>query len=77
MGNILVTPLRDLLFSKKAFQFRQNIGKSPECRRCTEPGLERYALPYEGFTYLSLLLRKGRQEFFELHRHMGLDKYFS
>ena len=77
MGNILEAPLRDLLFSKKAFQFRQNIGKFSECRRCTEPGLERYALPYEGFSYLSLLLRKGKREFFELHRHMGLDKYFS
>jgi len=76
MGNIKESPIGDLLDSKKAFQFRRNIGRFPECRRCTEPGLERYALPYEGFTYLSLLLRKGRQEFFELHRHMGLDKYF-
>ena len=77
MGNIKENPIGDLLQSKKAFQFRQNIGRFPECLRCTEPGLERYALPYEGFTYLSLLLRKGRQQFFELHRHMGLDKYFS
>jgi len=77
MGNIKESPIGDLLHAKKAFQFRQNIGKFPECRRCTEPGLERYALPYEGFTYLSLLLRKGKQEFLELHRHMGLDKYFS
>ena len=77
MGNIKETPVKDLLFSEKASQFRQNIGKSPECQRCTEPGLERYALPYEGFTYLSLLLRKGRHEFLQLHRHMGLDKYFS
>lgn len=77
MGNIKESPIGDLLHSKKAFQFRRNIGRFPECRRCTEPGLERYALPYEGFTYLSLLLRKGRQEFLELHRHMGLDKYFS
>lgn len=77
MGNIKESPIGELLHSKKAFQFRRNIGRFPECRRCTEPGLERYALPYEGFTYLSLLLRKGRQEFLELHRHMGLDKYFS
>lgn len=76
MGNIKESPIGELLHSKKAFQFRRNIGRFPECRRCTEPGLERYALPYEGFTYLSLLLRKGRQEFLELHRHMGLDKYF-
>lgn len=77
MGNIKETPLRHLLFSEKASQFRQNIGKFAECRRCTEPGLERYALPYEGFTYLSLLLKKGRREFLQLHRHMGLDKYFN
>ncbi|MBC8420042.1 MAG: radical SAM protein [Desulfobacterales bacterium] len=77
MGNIKETPFKDLLFSKKASQFRQNIGKFPECRRCTEPGLERYALPYEGFTYLSLLLKKGGREFLQLHQHMGLDKYFN
>ncbi len=77
MGNIKESPIGDLLHSKKAFQFRKNIGRFPECQRCTEPGLERYALPYEGFTYLSLLLRKGRQEFLQLHRHMGLNKYFS
>lgn len=76
MGNIKKTPLRNLLFSEKASQFRRNIGKFSECRRCTEPGLERYALPYEGFTYLSLLLKMGRREFLQLHRHMGLDKYF-
>jgi len=77
MGNIKRTPLRNLLFSEKASQFRRNIGKFSECRRCTEPGLERYALPYEGFTYLSLLLKMGRREFLQLHRYMGLDKYFS
>jgi len=77
MGNIKETPLRHLLFSEKASQFRQNIGKFSECRRCTEPGLERYALPYEGFTYLSLLFKKGRREFLQLHQHMGLDKYFN
>jgi hypothetical protein len=32
-------------------------------------------LPYEGFKYLFLLLRKGRDAFLEMHRHMGLDKY--
>jgi sulfatase maturation enzyme AslB (radical SAM superfamily) len=77
IGNIKETPLKDLLFSEKASQFRRNIGKFSECRRCTEPGLERYALPYEGFTYLSLLLKKGGREFLQLHQHMGLDKYFN
>jgi MoaA/NifB/PqqE/SkfB family radical SAM enzyme len=76
MGNIKETPAKELFFSEEATQFRRNIGKFPECRRCTEPGLERYALPYDGFTYLSLLLKKGREKFLQLHRHMGLDKYF-
>jgi MoaA/NifB/PqqE/SkfB family radical SAM enzyme len=75
MGNIKETPAKELFFSEEATQFRRNIGKFPECRRCTEPGLERYALPYEGFRYLFLLLRKGREEFIPLHQHMGLDKY--
>ena len=76
VGNIKEKPLQDLLFSKEASRFRKNVGRFPECRRCTEPGLERYALPYEGFTYLSLLLKKGSEGFLQLHRHMGLDKYF-
>jgi MoaA/NifB/PqqE/SkfB family radical SAM enzyme len=75
-GNIKETPVKDLFFSEKASQFRRKIGKFPECRRCTEPGLERYALPYEGFTFLSLLLKMGKRNFFQLYRHMGLDKYF-
>ncbi|MDY7035637.1 MAG: radical SAM protein [Thermodesulfobacteriota bacterium] len=75
MGNIRETPVTDIFFSKKASQVRHEIGTFPECRQCTEPGLERYALPYEGFTYLSLLLKMGREEFLQLHHHMGLDKY--
>ena len=75
LGNIKETPVTDLFFSEKASQFRRKIGKFPECQRCTEPGLERYALPYEGFTYLSLLLKTGKSNFLQLHRHMGLDKY--
>lgn len=63
-GNIKEAPVKDIFFSEKASQFRRKIGKFPECRRCTEPGLERYALPYEGFTYLSLLLKMGGRGFF-------------
>ena len=76
VGNIKEASLEDLLFSEKAYQFRRNVGKFPECQRCTEPGLERYALPYEGFTYLSLLLKRGPHNFLQLHRHLGLEKYF-
>jgi MoaA/NifB/PqqE/SkfB family radical SAM enzyme len=75
LGNIKEIPIKDLFFSERASQIRRKIGRYPECKRCTEPGLERYALPYEGFTYLSLLLRMGRKEFLQLHHHLGLDKY--
>lgn len=76
-GNIKDRPVKELFFSKKASQFRLKVGSFPECRRCTEPGLERYGLPYDGFTYLALLLKMGKEKFMQLHRHMGLDKYFS
>ncbi len=48
-----------------------------QCRTCTEPGLERYSLPYEGLHYLRLLLKMRREDFFRLHEHMGLDKYLA
>ncbi len=75
LGNIKEIPIKDLFFSEKASQIRRKIGRYLECKKCTEPGLERYALSYEGFTYLSLLLKIGREKFLQLHRHMGLDKY--
>ena len=75
VGNMRDHSVNELLFSQKARSFRRNIGDCPECRDCTEPGLERYALPYEGFTYLTMLLKKGRNDFLQLHHHMGLDKY--
>jgi MoaA/NifB/PqqE/SkfB family radical SAM enzyme len=76
-GNIKETPVTDIFMSEKASRFRRKIGKLPECRRCTEPGLERYALPYEGFAYLCLLLKTEKEKFLQLHRHLGLDKYLS
>jgi MoaA/NifB/PqqE/SkfB family radical SAM enzyme len=77
IGNINETPVTELYLSEKASRFRRRVGHYPECRECTEPGLERYALPFEGFTYLSILLRMGKEKFLQLHRHMGLDKYFA
>jgi len=74
-GNIQERSVEDLFASERAFRIRRKIGRFPECRQCTEPGLERYSLPYEGFTYLSLLIGMGSREFLQLHRHMGLDKY--
>ena len=75
IGNIAATDVSDLFFSKKAVEIRKKIGKLPQCHKCTEPGLERYSLPYEGFHYLKLLMQMSRAEFFRLHSHMGLNKY--
>jgi MoaA/NifB/PqqE/SkfB family radical SAM enzyme len=75
VGNITTTDVFDLFLSNQASEIRKKIGRLPQCHACTEPGLERYALPYEGFHYLRLLLEMGKTEFFRLHNHMGLDKY--
>jgi MoaA/NifB/PqqE/SkfB family radical SAM enzyme len=77
IGNIKETGIEDLFHSRTASSFRKWVGRHPECRTCTEPGLERYALPFEGFTYLSLMMKMGKRNFLKLHHHMGLDKYFS
>jgi MoaA/NifB/PqqE/SkfB family radical SAM enzyme len=70
-------PIEELFNSVEASKIRRMIGKYPECKRCTEPGLERYALPYEGFSYLNFLIKMGRKEFLQFHQHMGLDKYLN
>ena len=75
VGNITTANVADLFFSEPATEIRKKIGKLPQCHECTEPGLERYSLPYQGFHYLKLLLKLGRAEFIQLHQHMGLDKY--
>lgn len=76
-GNVTRRPLSELFHSPSAARFRRRVGDYPECRGCTEPGLERVSLPYEGFAYLSLLFRMGSRDFLELHRHLGLDKYLT
>ncbi|MEE4379032.1 MAG: radical SAM protein [Candidatus Competibacteraceae bacterium] len=76
VGNIQEQPAEVLFHSQAASQVRKQIGRYPECRSCTEPGLERYSLPYEGFSYLSLLPKMGKRAFVEQHYRMGLDKYF-
>jgi hypothetical protein len=75
IGNVKDVSVTDLFLSKNANQVRKRIGKYPQCRQCTEPGLERYSLPYQGFAYLSLMLKMGKEDFFQLHHHMGLQKY--
>jgi len=77
IGNIRQHSIEELFASESASRMRRRIGKSPECYTCTEPGLERYALPLEGFSYLSLLLSMKKGPFLQLHRHMGMEKYFS
>lgn len=76
VGNIREQPAEVLFHSQAASQVRKKIGRYPECRSCTEPGLERYSLPYEGFSYLNLLPKMGKRAFVEQHYRMGLDKYF-
>jgi MoaA/NifB/PqqE/SkfB family radical SAM enzyme len=75
VGNVRETSIQGLFRSPEARGLRARVGRSPECDACTEPGLERYSLPFEGFAYLRTLLRLGPRAFLELHRHLGLDKY--
>jgi MoaA/NifB/PqqE/SkfB family radical SAM enzyme len=75
-GNVMDVPIEKLLATPAAVGIRRQVGRFPECRHCTEPGLERYSLPFDGWTYLGLLPQMGRRRFLEMHRCMGLDKYF-
>ena len=77
LGNTTRRPLDEMFHSPDATRFRRRVGDYPQCRGCTEPGLERVSLPYEGFAYLALLFRMGSRNFMELHRHLGLEKYLS
>ena len=76
LGNVTRTPLAELIRSPAAARFRRGVSGFPECATCTEPGLERYALPFEGGHYLRLYLSMNRRDFRSLHDHLGLDKYF-
>ncbi len=77
LGNIKKSTLKSLLSSPTAVEFRKKIRTFPECKTCTEPGLERLAWPFEGSTCLRQLFRLGFRKFDKLSRHMGLDKYLS
>jgi MoaA/NifB/PqqE/SkfB family radical SAM enzyme len=74
VGNIYVLDASDLFLSKSAVQFRKKVGIMEQCQTCTEPGLERYALHYEGFHYLCYMFKTGFKNFSYLHSNMGLDK---
>lgn len=75
LGNVRRAPLETLGRRPGARAFRRAVGRHTQCATCTEPGLERYALPFEGWRYLKLGLRLGPREFGSLHRHLGLEKY--
>jgi MoaA/NifB/PqqE/SkfB family radical SAM enzyme len=75
LGNIRQTGLGELLNGAKAAEFRRGIGAFTECRACTEPGLERLGLPFEGFACLRQMIKLGARDFARLAGHMGLDKY--
>jgi MoaA/NifB/PqqE/SkfB family radical SAM enzyme len=77
LGNVTRAPLAELIRSPAAACFRRSVSEFPECATCTEPGLERYALPFEGSHYLRLYFTMERQEFRALHDHLGLEKYFT
>jgi MoaA/NifB/PqqE/SkfB family radical SAM enzyme len=76
IGNIQRDTMEKLVRSDSAALFRRNARSHDECRTCTEPGLERYALPAEGLTYAKMMVKLSWSHFAELHRHLGLDKYF-
>lgn len=75
LGNIGQRPFSELIATKLTRDFRRKIGSWSQCRTCTEPGLERYALPCEGATYLKLMRSLPPEEFSALHQYLGLDKY--
>lgn len=75
LGNINRDSLTKLLRNHAARRFRRKVGSHKECGTCTEPGLERLAWSFEGFTCLGWMNRLGSEKFDVLARHMGLDKY--
>ncbi len=74
-GNAFADPLEAVLARPAVTAFARRAGRHPACRTCTEPGLERFSLPREGFTALGLLLRRGPRAWTETVSRMGLDKF--
>ena len=75
-GSVRQTDFDTIWRSPEARRLRGQVGHASPCRQCTEPGLERYSLYYEGWSYLKLLLQMGSQRFGRFHMHMGLGNYF-
>jgi MoaA/NifB/PqqE/SkfB family radical SAM enzyme len=75
LGNINDRSLSELFRSQVADRIRKKVGVFPGCNVCTEPGLERIAWPFEGFTLLKMMARTGLKDIDRLVQHMGIDKY--
>jgi MoaA/NifB/PqqE/SkfB family radical SAM enzyme len=75
LGNIQKQALGEMLRSPVADRFREEVGEFPECSVCTEPGLERIAWPFEGFSLLKMVEKIGTENADRLLQHMGIDKY--
>lgn len=74
MGNITGQTAAELYRSPAANGFRRKVANFDQCGDCTEPGLERYALAYEGLDLLSYFWRYGKKRFIKEYQHLGLDK---
>ena len=72
-GTVASQNIRDIYYSPEASDFRKKVGFFEECAGCTEPGLERYALPFEGFEYLKAMENMEPERINELHQYMGLE----
>jgi MoaA/NifB/PqqE/SkfB family radical SAM enzyme len=75
VGSVTEDDIETLWSSATAGRIRRRVGRFPQCSHCTEPGLERYSLPFEGYRYLCLLRRLGPRRFMVAHKQAGLDKY--
>jgi len=76
IGSLKTKSFSGIWSSQQAKDLRNTIGSSEVCQHCTEPGLERYALVHEGWSYLALLFRMGPHRFQQLHSQLGLQNYF-
>ncbi|MFC1862813.1 radical SAM/SPASM domain-containing protein [Thermodesulfobacteriota bacterium] len=76
VGSVRQDDFESIWRSATARSLRGCIGNAEPCLHCTEPGLERYSLYYEGWVYLKMLLQMGSRRFEQFHMHMGLDNYF-
>lgn len=74
-GTLAKQSLSTIWHSAAAKKIRNRIGKADICQSCTEPGLERYALYFEGWRYFRLCLQLNQSEFECLHNHLGLSGY--